>query len=325
MKFLFLNPRFFSLLIPLFIGILFFYKKKNKSKVFSAFKDLEKIYKWDSFFYKLYFLFIFLFFVSIIFFLANPVIETKKEKINREGVDIEIVLDISYSMIAEDLKPNRLEVAKNVIKKFLEKLDYARIGMIVFAWRPFNFFPLNADFEKLKQNISSLNTDTINQNISGLWWTALWDAMLLASSEFNFENRKWNIIILITDGEANKWEALRPILKYIISKGIKVYTIWIWWLEPTYIDLFDVFFGFQRISIWALDEETLKKISLETWWKYFRVINRGELEQVFEKISKEERKMIKFIDYNSLRSIAFIFSLLFLLSVIILRMKKFRT
>lgn len=285
---------------------------------------MKKVYAKDSFFYKLYHFFIFLFLSSLIVFFAYPSLEVKKDKVDKDWVDIEIVLDISYSMLASDLKPNRLEVAKGVIKEFLDSVDYARIGMLVFAWRPFEFSPLSSDLSSLKESISFLDTSIIDQNISFLAWTALWDAMVLAGDNFDFKDKNGNIIILITDWEANKWENLRLMLKYVKSMNIKVYTIWIWWDKKTYIQLFDGFFGFQKILVWALDEETLKKISFETGWKYFRAKNREDLRQVFEEISKEERKMIKFIDYFSLRFIPFIFALLFLLWIIVLRIRKFR-
>ena len=322
MKFVFLNYYAFLFFIPLFVFLFIFYKAKKGSKEFSAFLDLKKVYSWDSLYYRLYYFFIFLFFSSIILFIANPSLEVKKQKVDKQGVDIEIVLDVSYSMIAEDLIPNRLEVAKSIIKEFLDNLDYARVGMIVFAGRPFEFFSLNSDFSSLKKNISFLDTSIINQNMPILNWTALWDAMVLASDNFDYKSEKWNIIILITDWEANRWENLRLMLKYIISKNIKVYTIWIWWDKKTYINLFDEFFSFREV--WPLDEETLKKISIETGWKYFRAKNKNDLRKVFEEISKEERKMINFIDYISLRFIPLILALIFLILILILRVKKFK-
>jgi Ca-activated chloride channel family protein len=113
--FTFLHPWFFLLLIPLLVLVWFVYVKNSHVQPFSGFSDLIKVYQSNSVYIKLYYILIFciLFFFVAIF--SNFVSQVEKEKETKEGVDINIVLDVSYSMLAEDMKPSRLEVSKKII------------------------------------------------------------------------------------------------------------------------------------------------------------------------------------------------------------------
>ena len=114
-NFTFLYPEYFFLIGPLFLLLFFIYKKNNKKIFFSFFSDLEKIYKKNTIYLKLYYLVVFLILLCFVFIFSNLVQQSEKKDVNKNGIDINIVLDVSYSMLAADLKHNRLEVYKSII------------------------------------------------------------------------------------------------------------------------------------------------------------------------------------------------------------------
>lgn len=221
-------------------------------------------------------------------------IEFEKEKIKKNGIDIQIVFDTSYSMIAEDIKPSRIEVAKNVVSNFVTALEADRVGVVLFAWKPFSSVPLSFDYTFLQSFFSDISVQTIDQDIAHLTGTAIGDALVLAADNLiqdNIEREK--IVILMTDGEANKW--LDPILalKYLKDKNIKTYTIGVGKDENTFIDIIDRVGFRQKVQIGGVDEETLLKIAHETWWKYYRADSESALDDIFSDIGKLEKKEIE--------------------------------
>ncbi len=290
----FLNPIYFSIIIPILLLLLFLYFKKSKTNNFWPLEDLKKIYKSNSIYYKIYFILIFIISLLFISILANFVENVTDEKINKKGIDIEIVLDLSYSMKALDIKPNRLEAWKQVLIDFINTIKQDRIWVILFSWKPFNSIPLTFDYDFLKDFVWDLTVETIDQWYNHLRWTAIWDAIVLAIDSFKKSEDREKVIILITDGEANTW--LDPILALKMAKkeNIKIYTIWVWWTEPAYVEVLVWLFPQpQRVWVWPVDEKTLKKIATETWGKYFRATSKEKLDEIFKDISKLEKRDIE--------------------------------
>lgn len=270
-----------------------FFSKKNKIK-FSFFKDLEKIYKHNSFFYYLFFIVILFLSIFYTLILANPNTKESKEEVIKNWVDIVLAFDISYSMEAPDLKPNRIEVAKNVISSFLWNLKSDRVWLVVFAWKPFISIPLTYDYKFIQEYLKTIKTSTINQNNIRLQWTAIWDAVLMWSNLFDKDStNREKVMILLTDWEANKGLTPTIALKYLKEKNIKTYTIWVWSQEKSYIDSNDIFWNKVKLEIPWVDEEILKKIANETNWKYYRASSNQIFSQIFEDIDKLEKKEIK--------------------------------
>lgn len=290
----FLDKYYFFLLIPLFllIGYLFFRNKNNIN--FAFIDDLKQVYKRSSFYYYSFFILI----LSIVFLyvtiLANPNVENASEKVNRNWVDIVLVFDISYSMEAEDLKPNRIQVARDVISNFLWSLKADRVWIVVFSWKPFISIPLTFDYEFLSDYVKEISTSTIDQTNGNLQWTALWDAMLMWSYLFDEKSKdREKVMIIVTDWEANKWLTPTLALKKIKDDWIKAHTIWIGGLEKTYVYVNDMFWNKLKVEIWWIDEVTLKKIANETWWKYYRALNKEIFEEIFKEIDKLDKKDIE--------------------------------
>ncbi|MFK7780638.1 MAG: VWA domain-containing protein [Candidatus Gracilibacteria bacterium] len=246
---------------------------------------------------------------------------------NKNGIDIQIVLDVSYSMIAEDLKPNRLEVAKLVISDFLDKIHSDRVGIIIFAGKTFTSLPLNFDYNIIKKIVEKININTINQNYNNMQGTAIGDALVLAVDSFGDNENREKIIILLTDGEANK--GLNPLiaLKYIQSTNadIKIYTIGIGEDEETSIVIKNNFGQSGVLPVGGVDEKTLKTISSQTNGKYYRATDKKTLENIFNEISKLERKDIIYetIKINKEKYNYFVYILiLFFMILLFIKNKK---
>ena len=309
-NFTFLYPEYFFLIGPLFLLLFFIYKKNNKKIFFSFFSDLEKIYKKNTIYLKLYYLVVFLILLCFVFIFSNLVQQSEKKDVNKNGIDINIVLDVSYSILAADLKPNRLEVSKSIIWDFLEQLEADRVWLTVFAGKPFVSLPLNFDYKVTRKIIDKIWEDTINQRNYYMQGTAIWDALLLAWESFDTGDEREKVIVLLTDWEANKWVAPDTATQYLkdtFNDEIKVYTVWIWWSEKTYIES-----GNQRIEVGPLDEYTLKKIAETTSGKYFRASDEKSFEDIFDTIAKLEKKEITSESFimNTQKNIIFVYILL---------------
>jgi len=325
--FKFLYPEYFLFLIPIAILVVFLYKNGGMKIAFWPLEDVKKIYGGKAFSYKIYYLLLGIISSLFISIFAHPVRENIQETIQKNGIDIEIVLDVSYSMIAEDLQPNRLEVAKNVITQFIESRLTDRVWIIVFAGKPFKSLPLSFDYSIIKKIVGKIDIETINQNVPTMQWTALWDALLVASDSFTNTDEREKVIILLTDGEANKWIHPEMALKYLKEKSekIKIYTIGIGWLEKTFITIKNPYGQLQRIEIWWIDEKTLKLIASETGGKYFRATDEKTLENIFSTIWALEKKEIKAIEIKNTeeKTDVFLYILIFFMTLfLLLKWKK---
>lgn len=212
---------------------------------------------------------------------------------NKISQDIMFVFDISLSMLAEDIKPSRIEVAKTVVKNFISSRKNDRIGLIIFAGKPFVSIPFSTDYSGITSIVSWISPYFIRQDLPGLSGTNIWDAILLANMAHSGWKSPEKSIILLTDGRANV--GIDPIIAWQESKefNIKVYTIGIWSLSGS--DLFytdnsgkkTYFYNENGSKLQAdLDEPMMKKIAETTNWQYFHADNRGILEEIFTKIWK---------------------------------------
>lgn len=137
-----------------------------------------------------------------------------------------IVLDLSYSMLATDIAPNRLEAAKTVFTQFLEGLNQHRVGVVLFAGKAFQSLPLNYDTKFMEEFMNDLEIETLNQNHPDMQGTAIGDALMMAASLLQREeNEREKVILLATDGEANKGLEPEIALQFVKKQGYKVYTI----------------------------------------------------------------------------------------------------
>ena len=324
----FLQPNFLYLIIPIIILVVFLYFKKSNTQVFWAFEDLKLIYKNNSVSYKLYYFVIGLIFIFSIIIFAQPVVKNSQEKIEKNGIDIMVALDVSLSMQAEDLRPNRIEAAKNIIVKFLDTLVSDRVWLVVFSWKPFTSIPLNFDYEVSKNMVDKITTKILDQSVQGLNGTAIWDAIIFAWDSFDNQNRQ-KVLILVTDWSANVW--IDPIMaaKYLKDNSqknpIKIYTIGIWWKENATIKYQHPLGFTQNLEVEWVDEQTLIQIAELSNAKYFRAENTQWLESIFQEISDIEKTPIETQNYESITSISkhFVYFLVILFGIfLVIRLRK---
>ena len=150
---------------------------------------------------------------------ANPQIGTRIEEVKQVGIDVIICLDVSLSMKAEDLKPNRLEKAKNAISDLMRKLQGDRIGLIVFAGGAYVQFPLTADYSAANLFLSVVDVNSVPEP-----GTAIAAAINLAGNSFDKNAATKKVIVLITDGEDHEGDLSDPIQK-AKDMGILIYSI----------------------------------------------------------------------------------------------------
>lgn len=226
--------------------------------------------------------------------LANPQIGTKLETVKREGVDIMIALDVSNSMLAEDFKPNRLENAKRQISLMLDHLENDRIGIVVFAGTSFLQLPLTTDYSAARLFLSAVDTDIVS--VQG---TAIGSAIRMAMQSFVQGERKYKVIVVISDGENFEDDALDA-AKEAAAAGIGIHTIGMGSPKGVPIPVYQkgVQAGFKKDSegnvvITRLDEVLLQRIADTTKGKYIRAgVRQDELNMIFKQIEGMEKKQI---------------------------------
>ena len=295
----FLNKGYFILILFVLLFVYYFYKKQKSWINFVFIKDVKNIFNKNSFKFYLKITLLFLILINFVLILANPNTTNVSKKEQKNGIDIVIALDISWSMEAEDLKPNRIEAAKSVISGFINKLETDRLWLVVFAWKPFTSIPLTFDYNILSESISSLTTNNIDQNERWLNGTAVWDSILMAKTLFKAPkdvtqeeyNQREKVIILLTDWDANVW--VDPVLAWLSAKEawIKVYTIWIWSLEWWVLN-YTVWAFKKQQKIAPLNDEDLKQIAEDTGASYFRAEDNNTFTSIFNELSKLEKNDI---------------------------------
>lgn len=251
------------------------------------------------------------------FAMVDPQSGSKLEKIKRKGIDMVIALDVSNSMLAEDIRPNRLERAKQAISRLIDRMEGDRIGIIVFAGKSYTQLPITTDYAAAK-----MFTSTINIGMIPTQGTALADAIELAVNSFG-ETKHNKAIIVITDGEDHQGGALEQ-TEAAIKKGIVIYTIGIGLPEGAPIPVTDQRgqTGYKKdsqgnIIMSKLDETLLQRIASLGNGIYIRASNSETgLNKIFDDINKIEKSEIEskqYSDYEDRFQYFVAFALIFLI------------
>jgi Ca-activated chloride channel family protein len=296
------SPLFLYILlgtIPAFF-LFFWLVSQRKKKAQEKFGNLELIQKLSLSYspkkkrWKLTLLFLALSF--LLFALARPQIGTRLVEVKREGVDIVIALDVSLSMLAEDIKPNRLEKAKMEIASLMEKVQGDRIGLVAFAGASFIQCPLTLDLSAAKMFLDITDVGLIPQP-----GTAIGEAIRTSIKAFNEKERKHKVMILLTDGEDHQGEPAKA-AEQAKEQGIVIFCIGIGTTQGEPIPLREKsgqVSGFKKTGegemvLSKLDEETLQKIALATGGRYYQVTSgEAELDKIYNDISKMEKKELE--------------------------------
>ena len=223
--------------------------------------------------------------------LAQPRLTRSQTTVKASGIDIVAALDLSGSMISEDFvvrgqRVNRFDMARSVLKTFIDKRPNDRIGLVVFAAQAFIATPLTLDHDYLVENIDRLEIGTINQNA-----TAIGDALTTAINRLRDLKAKSKIIILATDGENNSGK-VEPLVaaQAAAALGVKVYTVGIGEQGQAPMPARDMFGRkvYQMVPV-DVDEATLQKIADQTGGKYYRADNAEKFKQIYDEIDKLEK------------------------------------
>jgi len=239
---------------------------------------------------------------SLIFGIARPQFGSKLREIKREGVEIIIALDVSNSMMAEDIKPNRLERAKQAIARLVDRLVNDKIGLIVFAGDAYTQIPITTDYVSAKLFLNTISTDIVPKQ-----GTAIGSAIELGIKSFTQQEETSKALIIISDGENHEDDAIE-MAKQALEKGITVHTVGIGLPRGAPIPIYS---GGQKTYrednqgqtiISKLDETMLRRIANAGEGVYIRSTDtRVGLDKLFDEINKMEKQEMEskvYSDYD---------------------------
>ncbi len=275
------------LLLPL-MALLFLYVQYWKRKKQREFGDLVLVAKLSpeksQFKSILKFVVLVLALASLIMALVNPKMGTKMETIKREGIDIVFAVDVSKSMLAEDVAPSRLEKSKQLVSQIINQLGNDRIGIVAYAGSAFPVLPITTDYGVAKMFLQSMNTNMVSSQ-----GTSLDEAINLSGTFFDKSNKTSKLVILISDGEDHS-EGAEDAAAEATKMGMKIITIGVGTPKggPIPLKQNGVVQSFKRdqnneVVITKLNAESLESIAKATKGMY---INGNQTKAVLEKIKK---------------------------------------
>jgi len=290
-------------LVLVFLYIQFWKKKKQRE-----FGDLDLVKKLSPeksvFKSALKFSVVLLAIAAMVFGLVNPKIGTKMETVKREGIDIVFAIDVSKSMLAEDVAPSRLEKTKQIVSQIINQLGNDRIGIVAYAGSAFPVLPITTDYGVAKMFLQSTNTDMVSSQ-----GTSLDDAIKLSSTYFDKGNKTSKLLILISDGEDHS-EGAKDAAAEANKNGMKIITIGVGTLKggPIPIKRNGVVESFKRdnnneVVITKLNEESLVTIAKATKGGYISGRNTKEVleyvKKALDNIEKTEFEATQMADFQS--------------------------
>ena len=295
----FANPKLLwgLLIIPALIAWYIFRQKKQEASVrysdMTGFEDLPR--SWRVYARHLLFVLRLAAFALLIVAIARPQSSSKSEKSNVEGIDIILAQDISGSMLARDLKPDRLEASKKVAAEFVEGRPTDRMGLVVFAGESFTQVPLTTDHGVMLNMLKELKSGMIDDG------TAIGDGLATAISRLKDSEAISKVIILLTDGMNNSG-SVDPYTAAEMAKlfGIRVYTIGVGSYGTAPFPVQTVFgVQYQQMKV-EIDEKLLVTIANSSGGKYFRANSNQKLSEIYDEIDKLERSKIEVTEFRHL-------------------------
>lgn len=324
------NPQFFWLFLLLPLVIAWYFWKWNKQQAalkISSIKGFKASGSWLIRLKPLLVIFRLLALSLIIIAMARPrTVDVSTRTKTTKGIDIVMAVDISPSMLARDLKPDRLEALKEVAAEFIKGRPNDRIGLVVYAGESYTKTPITSDKSIV---LSSLKSIKYEQALDG--GTAIGMGLATSVNRLKDSKAKSKVIILLTDG-SNNTGFINPTIasELAVEHGIKTYTIGLGTngmaIGPVNIAR-DGSFIFGRTKV-EIDEELLKEIAKVTKGKYFRATDNKKLEQIYDEINQLEKTDIeefKFYNYEEkFRSLVLLAGLLLFIEFLV-RVTVFRS
>jgi len=258
----------------------------------SLFKSVLKVVIWC------------LIFACLSIALVNPKIGTKLETIKREGVDIVFAVDVSKSMLAEDIAPNRLDKSKQLVTQIINNLASDRVGIIAYAANAFPQLPITTDYAAAKMFLQQMNTDMLSSQ-----GTAINAAIELAETYFDNEEQTNRVLIIISDGEDHFGESAVRAAEEASEKGLRIFTIGVGDIKggPIPIKRNGVILNYKKdrqgeTVITRLNEENLKSIASQANGVYINGKNTNEvvetIRDILNQMDKTEFEAKEFADFK---------------------------
>lgn len=262
-------------------------------------------------------------FTALIVALARPQSSNVTESIDSEGIDIVLSIDVSGSMLAEDLRPNRIEAAKKVAIDFVGQRPTDRIGLVVFAGESFTQCPITIDHNVLKEQISNIKSGVL---VDG---TAIGMGLATGVDRLRNATGKSRVLILLTDG-VNNTGLIDPSTALEIAKAYKVriYTIGVGTQGNAAYPVQTPMGMQKQMMPVQIDEPLMRKIAGETGGKYFRATNNKSLAAIYTEINQLEKTRIDISTYKHYAELFFPFALIAIVCLVlemVLRYTYFRS
>jgi len=295
---------FIAIAVLLVAYILVFLWKKRKQKQFADIRLLDKLSPARSTFKSiLKIILVTLGLSALIIALVNPKMGTKLKTIKREGVDIVFALDVSKSMLCEDIAPSRLAKAKQIISKTIDKLGSDRIGIIIYAGNSYPLLPITTDQAAAKMFLQSASPDMVSSQ-----GTAINEALRLAKTYYDNEEQTNKFLVLISDGEDHT-EENTTITNQLAKDGIKVYTVGVGTAKggPIKMKIGNSFMGYKKdrkgeVVITQMHDDILKQIASEGNGKYIYGNKTSStvdtITEILNSAQKKEFETKQFSDYK---------------------------
>lgn len=316
---------YFLLVIPLLILWYWFKYKKNNADIqvstTESFENTPKSIR-QYLFHGLFVLRI-LAIALLIIALARPQTSTSRQDITIEGIDIVMALDVSGSMLAQDLRPDRLEAAKDVAIDFILGRPNDRVGLVIFSGETFTQCPLTTDHAVIKNLFKDVKSGMIEDG------TAIGDGLATAVNRLKDSKAISKVIILLTDG-VNNMGSLDPLSAAEIAKiyGIRIYTIGVGTIGMAPYPVQTPFgLKYQDMEV-NIDEDLLRQVAVMTNGKYFRATSNRKLKEIYNEIDKLEKSKIDVTEFRKKKEEFLPFALwacIFLIFELIFRNTVFRT
>ena len=295
------------LIIPILLGLFLYnlYWKRKKQQEFGDLEAVKKLSPEKSTFKAVLKMGIFtLALALIVIALVNPKIGTKSETVKRQGIDIVFAVDVSKSMLCEDIAPSRLEKSKQLVSQIINQLGSDRIGIVAYAGSAFPVLPITTDYGVAKMFIQSMNPGMVSSQ-----GTSLDEAIALSADYFEEDSETSKLLIMISDGEDHS-EGAQSAAEEAKKEGLKIITIGVGTEKGGPIPLKEngVVESFQRdfnneVVVTKLNPESLKEIAKATKGGYVNGTNTKEVleyvKNALDNIEKTEFESEQFTDFNA--------------------------
>lgn len=302
---------YFLFLIPIII-YLFLLKKDKSSLSFSSVKLLKKAGLKETIKHRLgrYLITAALILLSIA--LARPQLIEDNIRIDQEGIDIALVLDVSSSMLSVDIEPDRLEAARETMDSFIQKRANDRLALVIYAGTAYTRIPLTLDHNLIRESLQDVDINSVNQD-----GTAIGMGISAALNRLKKSEAESKVIILITDG-VNNAGAINPLTAADLARdmGIRVYTIGVG-TDETIMAV--QIFGQARYQRYegGLDEKLLMEIAERTDARYYRAEAAKELADIFTEIDQLEKSVFERDNFQQYTELAFVLIMIALLLLLL--------